>query len=66
MSLRGFHILFIVISVLLFAGTALWALVLTSEESLSVTLIGIGSVVCAIALAVYGVFFLRKARKLIL
>ena len=51
---------------LLFAGTALWALVLTSEESLSVTLIGIGSVVCAIALAVYGVFFLRKARKLIL
>lgn len=63
MSLRGFHIFFITFVTLLFAGTAYWSFMMTTEQSISVKVLGILSVVAVIAFPVYGVYFLKKAKK---
>ena len=60
MSLKGFHILFIFLSILLAAGCAVWSFV--NQVALP---FGIISCVIGAALAVYGVYFIRKTRKLI-
>jgi hypothetical protein len=60
MSLKGFHIFFIVLSILLAAGCAVWAFV--NGVALS---FGIGACVAAVGLIAYGVYFIRKSRKLI-
>lgn len=60
MSLKGFHIFFICLSILLAAGCATWAFVNGVERSF-----GIASTVVAAALAIYGAYFIRKTRKLI-
>lgn len=61
MSLRAFHILFIFLAIVLSLVCAWWSF------SYGVALpFGIGCVVTAVALTVYGFFFIKKARKLIL
>jgi hypothetical protein len=60
MSLKGFHIFFIFLSILLAAGCAAWAFVNGVERSF-----GIASCVVAGALVIYGIYFIRKTRKLI-
>lgn len=60
MSLKAFHILFIALSTLLAAGCAWWAF------ANSIVLFGAASAVSAIALFVYGIFFVRKSRRIIL
>ena len=60
MSLKAFHVLFITLSILLCAGCAFWAF------SNGVTpIFGWSSAVLAVALVVYEVLFLRKARGII-
>jgi hypothetical protein len=61
MSLRAFHILFIVLSILLAAGCAAWGL----ANGLS-PVFNIVCVVITLALSAYGVYFFKKSRKLIL
>ncbi len=61
MSLKGFHILFIFLSILLAAGCAAWSFV--NGVALP---FGIASCVIAAALGIYGIYFIRKARKVIL
>jgi len=61
MSLRAFHILFIILSILMSAGCAWWAF-----ANGVAPLFGIVSVAVAAGLTVYAVYFLRKTKKLIL
>jgi len=61
MSLRAFHILFISLSILLAAGCAVWGFANGLPP-----VFGITCAVIALALVVYGVYFFKKSRKLIL
>jgi hypothetical protein len=61
MSLRAFHIFFIVLSLLLAAGCAAWGFANGLAPAFGFTCCGI-----AVALLLYGVYFLRKTRRIIL
>lgn len=63
MSLKAFHIVFIVVSTLLTVGFGYWAVgeYRSSGDAMNLG-IGVGSLVAALALLVYGVWFLRKLR----
>ena len=67
MSLRGFHIVFISLMTLLSVFMAVWAIFLAPADAgvIKPLLIVVG-VAGAIGLPIYGVFFYRKAKKLIL
>lgn len=60
MSLKAFHILFIILAILLAAGCAVWAAVNQAPAAF-----GIVSAVVAVALVIYGICFLKKSRKII-
>ncbi|MBC8038472.1 MAG: hypothetical protein H7X89_14765 [Rhizobiales bacterium] len=60
MSLKGFHIFFIVLSILLAIGCAVWSFANGVAPAF-----GIGACVTAAALIAYGIYFIRKSRKLI-
>lgn len=60
MSLKAFHIFFIVVSILLSIGCAVWAF----ANKMSVAF-GLGFSALAIALIVYGVAFLKKSKRII-
>jgi membrane protein implicated in regulation of membrane protease activity len=60
MSLKAFHILFIALSDLLAAGCAWWAF------SSNINVFGTASAIAAVALFIYGIYFVRKSRRLIL
>lgn len=60
MSLKGFHILFICLSILLAAGCAVWAFANGIPP-----VVGLSACAIAAALFVYGIYFIRKSRKLI-
>lgn len=67
MSLKGFHILFIILAVLCAFGFYAWT-VFQSEaaESLGVTGLGQGSAVTGLFLAIYGIWFVVKKYKTII
>ncbi len=66
MSLRTFHILFVTVSTLLCVFLAVWAFVFARETARWVTVLGVCGVIGSLGMPVYGVYFYRKARKLIL
>jgi len=61
MSLKSFHILFIILAILLSMGCAWWSF--SNGVAFG---FGLGSCAVAVGLVIYGYFFLKKARKLIL
>lgn len=61
MSLKGFHIFFIFLATLLCAGCAWWAF--ANEVGMA---FGGSSAAVAVALFVYGIYFVKKTRRLIL
>ncbi len=61
MSLRAFHILFILLSILMSAGCAWWAFANGVAPAF-----GVACALTAVGLVIYGVYFLKKTRKLIL
>lgn len=64
MSLKGFHVLFIAVSILLAIGAGAWGLRSHAEEANPLHLaFGIGSLVAAVALGIYGAWFVRKIRS---
>ncbi len=66
MSLKGFHIVFISVSVLLTLGFALWCLSIPeSGRDPVVTWMGYVSGAGCAGLLIYGIWFLRKARSII-
>ena len=65
MSLKGFHIVFIVFSTLLALGIGAWCIWVNLVEGEPVYLAGaICSFVIALALVIYGVWFYRKMKRL--
>jgi len=65
MSLKGFHIVFIIFSTLLALGVGLWCVWVDLAEGAPIYLAGaIASFVAAVALIVYGVWFYRKMKRL--
>ncbi len=64
MSLKGFHIVFITLSMLCAFGFAVWTLLSRNDANTSgVRALGIASAFSGIGLAVYGVWFYRKIRN---
>lgn len=66
MSLRAFHIVFVTVSTLLFAFLALWAFVLSADRTATVTVLGVVSVAGLLGMPVYGVYFYKKVRNIVL
>lgn len=66
MSLRAFHIVFVTVSTLLFAFLAVWVFGFATDRTAMINALGAISVAGALGMPVYGVFFYRKARKLVL
>lgn len=66
MSLRAFHIVFVSVTTLLFAFLAVWAFGFAADRTAMITALGAISVAGALGMPVYGVFFYKKARKLVL
>jgi len=65
MSLKGFHIVFIIFSTLLALAVGAWCIWVNLVEGAPVFLAGaIASFLCAIALMIYGVWFYRKMKRL--
>ena len=60
MSLKAFHILFILLSIVLAAGCAAWAYVNQTAAAF-----GIVSAIAGVGLVFYGLWFLKKSRKII-
>lgn len=66
MSLKGFHIVFIIVSVLCTLGFAAWTIWAPEYRVTPATkAIGLFSGVCGLFLLFYGAWFLRKSRDLI-
>ncbi|MBV9618062.1 MAG: hypothetical protein JO201_02520 [Verrucomicrobia bacterium] len=65
MSLKGFHILFIFVSTLLALGCGSYCLWVDMLAGAPIYLVGaIFSFVAAVALMIYGLWFLRKMKRL--
>lgn len=65
MSLKAFHIVFIIFSTLLALGAGAWCLWVDLVEGAPIYLAGaIAAVAAAIALIVYGVWFYKKMKRL--
>lgn len=64
MSLKGFHIVFVSVSLLLFAFLILWGFLLAPEKSTLATAMGFTGIAGVLLMPVYGVYFLRKARRI--
>ena len=63
MSLKAFHIFFIVVSIVTTVGFGIWAALDFAQSGSWVHLsLGMGSLVASVALAFYGVWFLRKLK----
>lgn len=68
MSLKAFHVFFILVSILLCFGVAAWVFAGGAGESPSWGLrsMGLGSAILGLGLLAYSVFFIRKARQIII
>ena len=65
MSLKAFHIIFVIVSTLLTISVGLWAISqYRSTGSLSMLWFGMGSFAGTIALGVYGRYFLKKLKHI--
>ncbi len=63
MSLKTFHIFFIVVSMLLCIGVGVWATLDFAQSGNGTHLaLGVGSFIGSLLLAWYGVWFLRKLK----
>ena len=64
MTLKGFHIVFVTVSMLLFAFLIVWGFLLAPEKSTLATAMGVTGIVGVLLMPVYGVYFLRKAKRI--
>jgi len=64
MSLKGFHIVFVAVCLLLFAFLILWGFFLTPEKTPLATAMGAVGIIGGLLTGVYGVYFLRKIRRI--
>ncbi len=65
MSLKNFHIAFITVSVLFFGGLGAWCLLVDGLPQ-GLRAMGWISLLCGVAMLVYGLRFLKKMKHLVL
>lgn len=64
MSLKNFHIVFILVCLILTAGFGFWCLGTVAGQGVTGSMpLGIASLAAAGGLIVYGMFFLKKVQK---
>ena len=64
MSLRAFHVMFIVCSILVTAGFSWWAYASFQRlHMISYLWTAVIALACAVGLVAYGLFFLRKIKE---
>lgn len=66
MSLKAFHIVFVTLSTLMSLFFAVWAFGLTADRSGLVTALGVIGVIGVIIMPIYGVYFYKKAKHILL
>lgn len=67
MSIRGFHLFFIALATLFCALVAVWAFVVSANDvGLLIKTMGAICALAALGLPVYGVYFYRKAKTLLI
>lgn len=66
MSLKSFHIVFVTVSTLLFLFLAVWAFGIAVERTGLIVTLGVVGAIGALVMPVYGVYFYRKVKKLVL
>ncbi len=64
MSLKHFHIAFVTVCTLFFAGLGAWCLLVDALPA-AIRAMGWLSLVCAVGMLVYGIRFLKKIRTLV-
>ena len=67
MSIKGFHVIFIVVAALFCGGFGVWALFFESAEAAgeAIKAFGVAGLIASIILFVYGVYFYRKSKSII-
>lgn len=65
MSLKGFHIVFVTVTTLLFMFLALWAFWYVEETSVTTKTLGVIGIVFATVMPIYGVCFYKKASRIL-
>lgn len=64
MSLKAFHIVFVVASVLLSAGVGVWAIAEFAQVGATwLIVLGVAALAFAVGMIVYGFWFLRKLKN---
>ncbi|MCU0797363.1 MAG: hypothetical protein MUF31_15680 [Akkermansiaceae bacterium] len=66
MSLRAFHIVFVTITTLMCVFLAIWAFAFAGDRTPLVLGLGGFGALGAVVMPVYGVYFYRKARNILL
>jgi multidrug transporter EmrE-like cation transporter len=66
MSLRAFHIVFVTACTLLSLFLAVWAFGFATDRTEVITALGVVGAIGTVVMPVYGVYFYRKARKILL
>lgn len=64
MSLKSFHIVFVTVSTLLFTFLAVWAFAFSPEKTGLIGSLGYVGIAGVLMMISYGVYFLRKARRI--
>ena len=64
MSLKAFHIIFIAVCVVFSLGFGAWGIrEYTASGTVSNLIMGIGAFIAAVALVIYGAWFLKKLKN---
>jgi FtsH-binding integral membrane protein len=64
MSLKSFHIVFVTVCTLLFTFLTVWAFGFSPEKTGLISAMGYVGIAGLVIMPVYGVYFIRKARKI--
>lgn len=66
MSIKSFHLIFIAIAALFCGGVGIWALFLDeTSDGVGTKAFGVVTLIAFVALVVYGIYFRRKAKDII-
>jgi len=66
MSIKGFHLIFISIAALFFAGFGVWALFFDQQDSgMGTKIAGVVTLIASVGLVFYGIYFRRKSKNII-
>jgi hypothetical protein len=65
LSLKGFHILFIIFAIISAVFFGIWGIQYSSSiQSTGYLIAGIGSLITAVALVIYLILFIKKLKKI--